>query len=283
MGKIVLGVILGVISLGIIGFLVVAFAVHSVATNGGAGPASTPVDVSTAIRVSAVKLWSDYHANEVAADNVYKGQTLVVTGMVKGINKDAFDEAFLELATYNEFETVDAYLQQSELAKAARMSVYQPVTVACRGDGMVIESPILRDCTIQADQQNPPASPANTETNTQQFQPFSNQIDPNNAATAQPQETPVCNEADSVPQMLSGPSPEFTAEASANHIQGSVIVGITVDESGAVTDAHVLKSLGYGLDENALAAVQQYKFAPARKQCKPVSAAISVNVGFRSY
>lgn len=282
-GKIVLGVMLGLMGLGIIGFLIVAAAVHSVASSGTSSLTPTPINDSHAIHVSAVKLWSDYHANEVAADNMYKGQPLIVTGMVKGINKDILDDAYLTLSTFNEFESVDAHLQSSELAKAARMSIYQPVTVACTGGGMVIGSPVLRDCIIQANQENPPAPAANTETNTQQLQPVSNQTDANNAGTVQPQQAPVCNETDSLPKMVSGPSPEFTAAASANHIQGTVVVGITVDESGSVKDARIIKSLGYGLDENALAAVQQYKFVPARQHCQPVSAAISVNVGFRSY
>lgn len=202
MGKIVLGVMLGLMGLGIIGVLIVAFAVHSVAPNGASSPAASQIDESRAIHVSAVKLWSDYHANEVAADNVYKGQPLVVTGMVKGISKDAFDEAFLELATFNEFENVDAFLQPSELATASRISVYQPVTVVCMGAGMVIGSPALHDCIIQAERSpvqreqsqqvsNPSnEAPANTGNDTQQSQPVSSPPRADNTGTVQ-QDSPT--------------------------------------------------------------------------------------------
>jgi outer membrane biosynthesis protein TonB len=42
----------------------------------------------------------------------------------------------------------------------------------------------------------------------------------------------------------------------------------------------VLKSLGYGLDESATAAVEQWRFIPGRKDGKPVSVYVSLLVNF---
>jgi hypothetical protein len=52
---------------------------------------------SAAVRppeVSALTLYADYRRNEVAADNVYKGRTLAVKGVVASINKDFLDKLF---------------------------------------------------------------------------------------------------------------------------------------------------------------------------------------------
>jgi hypothetical protein len=239
MGKIVLGVMLGLMSLGIIGVLIVAFAVHSVASNGASSPAVSQIDESRAIHVSAVKLWSDYHANEVAADNVYKGQQLIVTGMVKGISKDAFDEAYLQLATFNEFENVDAYLRPSELTAASRIRVYQPVTVVCTGAGMVIVLPELRDCIIQAEQspvqkeQSPQVSnpgieaPANTSNDTQQSQPVSSPTRADNTGAVR-QDSPT---------IQSLPQPTQASKIAIGQTEQQVI-GILGDPPSVTTGAN---------------------------------------------
>jgi hypothetical protein len=116
--------------------------------------ASVPSPVETepaeiAVNVNALQLWSDYQANEVAADARYKGKALWVRGMVVNIRKDFTDSVVVELGTPNEFERVEAYLKDSETDKAAALSKGDPIIVLCRGKGMVVGSPMLSDCLIQ--------------------------------------------------------------------------------------------------------------------------------------
>ncbi len=42
-------------------------------------------------------------------------------------------------------------------------------------------------------------------------------------------------------------------------------MGLTVDEEGLAKDVHITAPLGYGLDENAVHAVQTWSFKPAEK------------------
>jgi TonB family protein len=72
-------------------------------------------------------------------------------------------------------------------------------------------------------------------------------------------------------------------EARNAKISGSVELSITVGIDGIPHDIVVTKSLGYGLDENAVAAVQQWKFDPAAEDGKPIPARITVEVSFRYY
>ncbi len=52
---------------------------------------------------------------------------------------------------------------------------------------------------------------------------------------------------------------------------------------GKPRDVKVARSLGLGLDEKAIEAVNQWKFEPAKKDGKPVAVAINVEVTFRLY
>jgi len=54
-----------------------------------------------------------------------------------------------------------------------------------------------------------------------------------------------------------------------------------VGHDGRPYDIKVTRSLGKGLDEKAIEAVQQWRFKAATKDRKPVSVAISVEIQFR--
>lgn len=104
---------------------------------------------SPSLTVTATQLYNDYHANEVAADEKYKGKTLRVTGSVASIDKDFMGNILLRLVTPNEFSQVMATLQDTEKGKAGRLAKGNGVRLVCEGQGMVIGSPSLDDCAIE--------------------------------------------------------------------------------------------------------------------------------------
>src|SRR5215467_337110 len=65
------------------------------------------------------------------------------------------------------------------------------------------------------------------------------------------------------PKVLTHPAALYTDEARKLGIQGDVVVQAYFDADGNVSVLRVLKGLGYGLDEAALAALQGWRFAPA--------------------
>lgn len=112
-------------------------------TSKGTGlPSTAPVVVS------AQQLHADYHKNEVAADDKYKGKLVRVSGTVQSIDKDAFGSMIVRLATGNQFEAVMATMQDGAKTKVASMAKGQAVTLNCEGAGAVIGSPSLRDCLV---------------------------------------------------------------------------------------------------------------------------------------
>ena len=75
-------------------------------------------------------------------------------------------------------------------------------------------------------------------------------------------------------------SPDYTPEAKKKKIEGQVTVSIVVDKKGDVAYAKVVKGLGYGLDENAILAVKEWKYKPATKNGEPVVVKMEVTVDF---
>jgi TonB family protein len=76
--------------------------------------------------------------------------------------------------------------------------------------------------------------------------------------------------------------PDYTQEAMQKKIQGSVWMSVVVGPNGDVTDADVSRSLDaeYGLDQQALSAVRQWKFKPGMKDGHPVAVRVTVEMTF---
>jgi periplasmic protein TonB len=83
------------------------------------------------------------------------------------------------------------------------------------------------------------------------------------------------------PRPLAMPDPDYTEQAREARLQGMCVLGLIVGADGKPRDIHVIRSLGMGLDEKAMAAVRQWTFAPATKDGMPVPVQISVQVSFK--
>lgn len=114
---------------------------------GGGGGEAKPT--GPAVSVSAADLFKDYDANEVAADEKYKGKHLIVGGKLSSIDKDFADNIVLKLDTGKPYHWVSATMKDSEKSKAAGQTKGQTVSLDCTGGTMIIKSPTLKDCTIR--------------------------------------------------------------------------------------------------------------------------------------
>jgi hypothetical protein len=111
-------------------------------------PTVTATPKPQAVPVTATQLFNDYQGNEVAADDKYKGKTLLVTGTISDVKKDFTDSIVIGLRTSNQFMPIDAHVDDSEKSKAARLNKGDSVKLQCEGNGMVIGRPQLGDCTL---------------------------------------------------------------------------------------------------------------------------------------
>lgn len=79
---------------------------------------------------------------------------------------------------------------------------------------------------------------------------------------------------------LSTLDPTYSEKARKAKIQGTVKLAVAVNANGEVDAIEVIQPLEPGLDENAIAAVRQWKFTPATKDGKPVGVQFRVSVGY---
>jgi protein TonB len=86
-----------------------------------------------------------------------------------------------------------------------------------------------------------------------------------------------------VPEVIFNPEPSFSEEARKTKAQGIVLLLLVVGKDGRPYDIHVGQSLGMGLDEKAVEAVNRWRFRPATLNGQPVATRIAVQVDFHLY
>ena len=86
----------------------------------------------------------------------------------------------------------------------------------------------------------------------------------------------------SPPRVVYKVEPEYTQEALNAHRQGTVFIDLVVTRDGIPSDVHELdQKIGFGLDEKAIEAVQQWRFEPGKKRGEPVAVEVNVTVRFQ--
>ena len=85
----------------------------------------------------------------------------------------------------------------------------------------------------------------------------------------------------SAPAVLSKVEPEYSEEARKAKWQGTVVLSLVVDDQGRPQNLKVLRSLGLGLDQKAIEAVEKWRFKPGMKDGKPVPVMATIEVNFR--
>ena len=88
------------------------------------------------------------------------------------------------------------------------------------------------------------------------------------------------HELTKVPSFKKRVVPDYPDEARRNEIEGVVELEVLIDEKGRVIKVRVRKSLGYGCDEAAIAAVRKALFNPALKGDRPVPTKIRIPFRF---
>jgi TonB family protein len=83
------------------------------------------------------------------------------------------------------------------------------------------------------------------------------------------------------PSVLSRVDPEYSEEARKAKYSGAVMLAIVVNTDGRADSIKVIKSLGMGLDEKAIEAVERWRFRPGTKGGAPVRVRAQIEVNFR--
>jgi TonB family protein len=83
------------------------------------------------------------------------------------------------------------------------------------------------------------------------------------------------------PSLIYKLEPMYTEEARAAKIAGTVLLQLVIDPTGIATDLQLIKGVGFGLDEKAVEAINQWRFKPGTKDGVPVPVQATIEVNFR--
>jgi TonB family protein len=82
-------------------------------------------------------------------------------------------------------------------------------------------------------------------------------------------------------EILSKPTPTYTPEARNLHIEGEVLLEVTLQASGNLRVLRVVQGLGHGLDDNAVKAAEQIHFKPATRNGQPADSTVVLHIIFQ--
>lgn len=76
------------------------------------------------------------------------------------------------------------------------------------------------------------------------------------------------------PELLQDAEAEYPQAALAERLEATVVLKLTIDTHGAVSDAEVVEPAGHGFDEAARQAALRFRFVPAKRDGVPIIATI---------
>ena len=85
----------------------------------------------------------------------------------------------------------------------------------------------------------------------------------------------------SPPRVIKQVSPNYKTTRGVR-LEGSVIVGLIVSSRGVPREVRVIEGIDKDVDQSAVEAVRQWRFAPARKDDKPIAVRVSLEIDFHS-
>jgi periplasmic protein TonB len=85
-----------------------------------------------------------------------------------------------------------------------------------------------------------------------------------------------------LPKVLREVKPQYTADAMRAKVQGTVLLECVVNPDGTVGGVEIVKSLDrtFGLDQEAVKAAKQWRFAPGTRFGEPVAVLVTIELTF---
>lgn len=111
-----------------------------------APPTTDPTSALPDLSVDSSEIIAAYERNEIAADTVFRGKVLRVSGRVSRIRRDIGDDAHVEIGGAH--HAVDCEFSKGWLAEIAKLRSGDSVVVNGRCTGLLVGSVMLRDCEI---------------------------------------------------------------------------------------------------------------------------------------
>jgi putative nucleic acid binding protein len=112
--------------------------------------AATVANMRAQLVASAIKadvMFAEFEANEIRANQLFKGKPLMVSGRIQTIGTDILGTPFIALETDNAIFSVQAMFTKKDEPSLANLQQGQRVVVNCTCSGK-LGNVILRDCSL---------------------------------------------------------------------------------------------------------------------------------------
>ena len=101
------------------------------------------------ITVTAPEMYRDYDANEVSADEKYKGKVIAISGKVVAIRQNSFNDDEIQVHLKGgDYSSVDCKFSAKHKAEAAALKKGDKVKIKGLGAGKEVLGPALEGCSI---------------------------------------------------------------------------------------------------------------------------------------
>ena len=126
-------------------FVIIAFGSLDEFENLEQSPKVTP-NSNPSVIITASKLYKEYNANEIAADEKYKGKIIEITGVIRDIGNDIMDNAYITLVGDEYFGDIQCYFNEKSVV--AKLSKGKRITVIGSCSGLMINVQI-NNCIVR--------------------------------------------------------------------------------------------------------------------------------------
>jgi TonB family protein len=103
----------------------------------------------------------------------------------------------------------------------------------------------------------------------------------NGSAQGAPDHVYTMAEGVAAPKVLYKEDPQYTEQARADKVAGTVLVTVVIGTDGLVHDINIVKGIGAGLDEKAIEALTKWHFQPGTLNGEPVAVRANIEINFR--
>ena len=111
--------------------------------------AAAPAIPKASAEVTASELWAAYARDPAEADRQFRDRSVVVTGVVRSIERDYEGSMVARLSTGDAFETVNAKLATRNDPTMVGVTKGRPVSLLCVGRGALMGAPQLGGCFVR--------------------------------------------------------------------------------------------------------------------------------------
>ncbi len=99
------------------------------------------------IEITASELYQAYEANEVSADEQYKGKKIAVTGIIDNIGKDVLDNPYVSMRI-GVLQSVTCYFSDDNVKVISQLSKGQKITIIGECSGLSLTNVVIQDCEL---------------------------------------------------------------------------------------------------------------------------------------